>query len=180
MPRITVHGITINVVEGTELTIDAKGVVITRGNTTVPLMIAHDDGKRIVTRQFKSADANAASNRFQGHSTGKIDFTKLPKGLDRKIVAYMRKNEGRAYQRGISLAFLPKAKRTALSAALKHYLHDMVETGELCILNENESSQTLYGLTVMQDRNPEPQPQPEPINSWNIGNEHNGATELIE
>jgi hypothetical protein len=179
MPRITVHGITINVVEGTELTIDAKGVVITHGNTTVPLMIAHDDDKK-VTRQYRTFDTTLPSNRFQGHNTGKVDFAKLPKGLDRKIVAYMRKNEGKAHQRGISIAFLPKAKRTALSATLKHYLHDMVDTGELCILNDNPGSQTLYGLVAMQDRSTEPQPQQEPINSWNTGNEHNGATELIE
>jgi hypothetical protein len=180
MPRITVHGITINVVEGTELTIDAKGVVITRGNTTVPLMIAHDEGKRIVTRQYKTADPDAPSNRFQGHSTGKIEPNRLPKGLDRKIVAYMRKHEGKSYQRGISLALLPKGKRTELSVTLKHFLNDMVDTGELCILNDNPGSQILYGLVAMQDRNPEPQPQPEPINSWNTEHEHNGATELIE
>jgi hypothetical protein len=177
MPRITVHGITINVSEGTELDIVADGVVVKRlDNTQVPLMIVHDKKSPLAHDNRPTLP----SYRFQGHSTGKIDFTKLPKGLDRKIVAYMRKNEGKAYQRGISISFLPKAKRTALSAALKHYLHDMVETGELCILNENESSQTLYGLTVMQDRNTEPQPQPEPINSWNSEHEHTGATELTD
>jgi hypothetical protein len=179
MPRIIVDGVTIHVNAGTEVRIIGENITVTQP-VTAPLRIEYDDGKRIVTRQAKTADPNAPSNRFQGHSTGKIEPNRLPKGLDRKIVAYMRKHEGKAYQRGISLALLPKGKRTELSVTLKHFMNDMVDTGELCILKAGPGSQILYGLVAMQDRNTEPQPQPEPINSWNSGHEHTGATELTD